>query len=52
MLVIWRLAPKSRVAQTDGVATAQGIKDNKMLPQYLPPDSNGTVVMGLGGAEH
>lgn len=24
----------------DGVAAAQGIKDNKILPQYLTPDSN------------
>ena len=38
LLVIWRLVPKSRTARTDGAATAQGIRDNKMLPQYLTPD--------------
>lgn len=46
-LVMWSLAPKRRTAWTDGVATAQGIKDKKMLPQYLPPESRGTVVMAL-----
>lgn len=41
--------PPKRTAWTDGVATAQGIKDHKMLPQYLPPESSGTVVMTLKG---
>lgn len=43
------VAPKRRAAWTDGMATAQGIKDNKVLPQYLPPESSGTAVMALKG---
>lgn len=38
--VIWRLGPKSRTAWTDGLATGRGMRDNKMLPLCLTPDSN------------